>query len=63
MKCDNCGATIGNTLYEVGEKRFCPICWLGPEEGSLPKYHQKTNSWTEAKLKAHKDEIKEKNPI
>lgn len=57
MKCDECGATIGNTLYEVGDKRLCPVCWLG-EEGKEEKYQQFNNSWTEGKLQAHKDSLK-----
>ena len=58
MNCDNCNKRIGNTLYEVGELRLCAICWLGKKEGSKSKYQQFDNSWTIAKLKAHKDKMK-----
>lgn len=60
MRCDECNKTIGNTLYEIGDKRLCPVCWLGVEEGSKPKYQQFDNSWTEAKLVAHKEAMKPK---
>lgn len=59
MRCDECGKTIGDTLYEVGDKRLCPVCWLGEKEGNKPKYQRSTNAWTDEKLKAHKERMKE----
>lgn len=65
MKCDECGKTIGDTLYIIGQegqanyKRLCPVCHLGFAEGSKPKYQRFTDSWTEAKLKAHKERVKD----
>lgn len=64
MNCDRCNKKIGNTLYELGiegqpnYEQLCPVCWLGPKEGSKPKYHKKDNAWTITKLKAHKDKMK-----
>jgi hypothetical protein len=57
MKCDGCGKTIGNTLYEVGQLRLCPVCWLGPDEGEKEKYQRFDASWTEEKLAAHKEKV------
>lgn len=54
IKCDICEKVIGNTLYEVGQRRLCPVCWLG-DEGKEPKYQQFDASWTETNLKAFKD--------
>jgi len=51
MKCDKCGTLIGNTVYTVGTRELCPICWLGKEEGSKSKYQKFDNKWTKTKLK------------
>jgi hypothetical protein len=58
IHCDNCGSLIGNTLYEVGDKKLCPICWLGPKEGTDPKYQKFDAKWTTQKLAAHKQAMK-----
>ncbi len=49
MKCENCGKTIGNTLYERGEKKLCPTCYLG-KEGENEIYQRNDNPWTDEKL-------------
>ena len=54
MNCDQCNRLIGNTLYEVGDKKLCPICWLGKAEGSKPKYQQFDAKWTITNLAAFK---------
>ena len=59
MICDTCGKRIGNTLYMVGQTRLCPVCHLGEKEGKKEKYQQFDASWTEPKLKAHKNKVKE----
>lgn len=53
MICDECRKTIGNSLYERGEKKLCPICVLG-EEGKESKYQQFDSPWTETNLAAFK---------
>lgn len=53
MKCDGCGRTIGNSLYERGEQKLCPICVLG-EEGKESKYQQFDSPWTDVNLTAFK---------
>lgn len=54
MKCEQCEKTIGNTLYERGMKKLCPICYLG-EEGRKPIYQQDDNPWTDEKLTILRD--------
>lgn len=63
MNCDICGALIGDTVYTLDDgKKYvhkCPICHLGIDEGTKPKYQRFTKSWKKADLEARLNAKKE----